>query len=177
MPGAETERPVNSFRATLGLCVLLLAGCNEKKPRPVAAAATQPGLKSIDVREGIYPARLEIHTTVSPTGLLRSVRTEGKSYGPNDAPGSRERVEVRQGQVTAAQMDELRRLFAGWEQLAGSYNGVPDGPEITVRYGDKTVRGGSGAPAQVVDVCERLRELAKSMPVSSQASPTSAAAP
>jgi hypothetical protein len=112
----------------------------------------------------VYLARLDVRTTVSPDGQLRWVCTTNKSWGPNDVPGGREVREVREGRLTPAQANELARLFDGWGPLSEQYGGVPDGPEISVRYGDKKVAGGSMLPQRIRDIEVRLTELAMTMP-------------
>ncbi|MFI5379616.1 MAG: hypothetical protein ACHRHE_09990 [Tepidisphaerales bacterium] len=119
-------------------------------------------LRAIDVHNGIYLARLDVHTTVTPEGRVRRVFTQGVSYGPNDRPGSPQ-VEIREGQLSAAQMAELAQLFAGWESLSDQYDGVPDGPEVVFRYGDKQIRGGM-LPRQVWTAYKRIEQLAELMP-------------
>jgi hypothetical protein len=158
---------MHRFALILAAC---LFGCNTdvRRPaiQPTTASSTQPILKSVEMHYGIYLARLDLHITVSPDGLLRSVRTDNKSYGGNDVDPKHERVEIREGKLTAEQMADLAHLFADWDSLSSHpYGGVPDGGEIKIRYGDKTVSGGSAVPKQVTDVRVRLSELAQSMPV------------
>jgi hypothetical protein len=126
--------------------------------------ATRPALKAIEVRSGVYLLRVEVVTTVSPEGVVRRVRTENKSYGANDKAGP-PRVEVREGRLTEAQMEELAKLFDGWEKWEDRYGGVPDGGTMEVTYGGKRVRGGSRAPEQVQEVVRRVEALGEVMPV------------
>lgn len=133
--------------------------------RPTTAG-TRPALKSVELHYGIYLARFDVSTTVTPDGLLRSVRTSNKSYGPNDLDPKFQRVEIREGRLTPQQVADLARLFAGWDALSAKpYGGVPDGGDVTIRYGDKTVSGGSEVPGQVSSVRARLDELTATMPV------------
>ena len=126
----------------------------------------QPVLKPIEMHYGIYLARLDHRITVAPDATLRSVRTENESFGGNDIDPKHERVEVRQGTLTGEQVADLARLFVDWDSLSSQpYGGVADGGDLLVRYGDKTVSGGSGVPEQVTDIRVRLSELARSMPV------------
>jgi hypothetical protein len=75
-------------------------------------------------------------------------------------------VEVREGRQTGEQMEDLARLFADWDSLSSEpYSGVPDGGEVSIRYGDRTVSGRSEVPQQVEDVRVHLMELARSIPV------------
>ena len=136
------------------------------------APATQPALQPIDIHYSIYLMRLDVHITVSPAGLLRSVTTRNKSYGPNDIPKTEELIETREGQLTADQIDKLIPLFAGWEKLADKYGSVPDGPELDFRYGEKRIVGGSEAPRQVRDAWAAIKTLAESMPLLAAAATT-----
>ena len=133
--------------------------------QPARASTTQPAIKPIELRYGIYLARLDVRATITSDGLLRCVQTLNKSYGGNDIHPKHERIEICQGRLTAAQMAELARLFAGWDSLSSEpFGGVPDGGEVSIRYGDKTVSGGSGVPKQVSDVRVRISEFAAAMP-------------
>jgi hypothetical protein len=155
----------------------LLFGCNNApgaiqptmRPTPTTASTTQAVLEPIELRYGIYLARLDLRVTISAEGALRSVRTDNKSYGTGDIDPKNERVEVREGKLTAEQIADLSNLFAGWDSLSTtSYGGVPDGGDVSIRYGDKTVSGGSAVPKQVEDARIHLMELARSMPVVKQ---------
>jgi hypothetical protein len=114
-------------------------------------------LQAVDARYGVYLARLEIRTTITPDGRVRSVRTLNKSFTPADKVV--EQTEVRAGQLSEEQMKELARLFVGWEGLKDVYPNAADGPEVSIRYGDKMVSGGTGLPRQVWDVHRRVIEL------------------
>ena len=139
----------------------LLCGCDNSND------ATR--LKPIELRYGIYLARLDHRIMVSPDGTLRSVRTDNKSYGGNDVDPRHERVEVREGTLTAEQIADVARLFADWKSLSSTpYGSVADGGDVSIRYGDKTVCGGSGVPRQVTDARIRLMELVRSMPIVKQ---------
>jgi hypothetical protein len=127
--------------------------------------ATRPSLKPIEMRDGVHLARIEHRITVSSDGNLRSVRTDNKSYSGNDIDPRHERVEIREGQLTPEQVADLAALFANWDSLSPErYNGVPDGRDVSIRYGDKTVSGGSAVPKQVTDARVRLMQVARSMP-------------
>jgi hypothetical protein len=144
------------------------SGTTQSTPRPALATAstTQAVLKPIELRHGIYLARLDMRVTVSEEGVLRSVRTENKSYGKADIDPKHERVEVREGKLTAEQITELASLFANWDSLSTTpYGGVADGGDISIRYGVKTVSGGTAVPKQVEDARIHLMELARSMPL------------
>jgi hypothetical protein len=155
------------------LVIACLFGCNP----PASATRTTAGptttttdgpspLRSVDLHYSVYLARSDIHITASPDGLLRSVRTESKSWGGNDANPKHERVEIREGRLTPAQVAELSRLFTGWDTLSSTpYGGVPDGGALSIRYGDKTVSGGSGVSQQVEDARTRISDLAASIPI------------
>ena len=154
------------------ILVACLFGCNHSTDRsqpasqPTTASTAQPVLKAIELHEGVYLARIDVRITVSADGLLRSVRTENKSCGGNDINPTLERIELREGRLTAQQMEDLARSFAGWDSMSSKpYGGVSDGPDLTLRYGDKTISGGSEVPSQVMDIRIRLSELATSMPV------------
>jgi hypothetical protein len=141
-------------------------GAGRLLTRPATQDARRPVFKAVDLRSGVYLARLETRTTITPDGLMRSVLTTGKSYGPNDLDPKHERREIREGRLTPGQMAELAALFAGWESLSDQeYGGVPDGGHVQIRYGDKSVSGGSAVPKQVRDVQIRISELAATMPV------------
>lgn len=153
--------------------LLIVGGCGDP-PTKVPGTSSQPTfrpagqavLKAVDLQSGVYLARHEVHTTITPEGVLRSVRTENKSYGPRDIDPKQERIQIRAGRLTPAQMSELAGLFAGWESLSREpYGGVPDGAEIRIQYGDKTVAGGSAAPKQIWMINARVSELAGTMPV------------
>src|SRR5689334_15215676 len=96
----------------------LVFGCNNPssttqvtmRPAPTTASTTQAILKAIELHYGIYLARLDLRITVSPDGVLRSVRTDNKSYGGNDIDPKHERVEVREGKLTAEQIARSRRV-------------------------------------------------------------------
>jgi hypothetical protein len=148
-----------------------LFGCNgpssatqpTTRPAPTTSA-TQTLLKPIELHYGIYLARVDLRVTVSAEGVLRSVRTDNKIYGTGDIDPKNERVEVPEGKLTAEQIAELSKLFTGWDSLSTTpYGGVPDGGDVSIRYGDKTVSGGSAVPKQVDDARIHLMELARSI--------------
>ena len=161
------------MRRFILILVAFLLGCNnsddatQPATRPVATtSSTKAILKAIELHYGIYLARLDLRITVSPEGMLRSVGTENKSYGGNDIDPKHERVEIREGKLTADQIADLARLFTDWDSLSTTpYGGVPDGGVISIRYGEKTVSGGSEVPKEVTDARIRLMELARSMPM------------
>jgi hypothetical protein len=125
--------------------------------RQSTTSSTQPALKPVELHYGIYLARLDRRITVSADGTLRSVGTDNKSYGGNDIDPKNERVEVREGKLSAEQVANLARLFADWDSLSTTpYSGVPDGGDISIRYGGRTVSGGSEVPKQVTDA--RIRD-------------------
>ena len=67
--------------------------------------------------------------------------------------------------TTKTQMAALARAFADWNSLPDKlYGSVPDGPDISVRYGTKTIRGGSEMPRQVMDILTTINKTAASMP-------------
>lgn len=146
----------------------LTTGCDNgtNAPRPATTTtSTQPVLRPVELHYGIYLAALDLRITVDRDGVLRSVRTDnkGRSGGPY---GTNERVEVRAGKLTAGQVGELANLFNGWDSLSTTpYGGLPDGGDLTIRYGDKTVSGGSAVPKQVEEARIHLMELARSMPL------------
>lgn len=157
------------------VAALFIAGCTQPSAtqnpatRPAAQTAHQPALKAVDLRYGVYLARIEIQTTITPDGLLHSVRTDNKSYGPNDIGAQHERHEIREGRLTPAQCAELANMFTGWETLSDQpYGGVADGPDVHLRYGDKTVSGGSALPPQVQAIQRRITDLATQMPTTGQ---------
>jgi hypothetical protein len=166
---------------TLAISAALLVGCTRNPTaanypaRPATGPATRdttrpvttrPTLQPIDLHYTIYLARLDVHTTITPDGLLRSVQIQNKSFGPNDIDPKNQRVEVRQGRLNQDQILELARLFATWDSLSQTpYGGVADGGQVSIRYGDKTVSGQSHVPAQVSDVHTRIVELTRSMPI------------
>ena len=150
-----------------------LFGCNNvsgatqpaTRPSPTTASTTQALLQPIELHYGIYLARLDLRVTVSAEGVLRSVRTDNKSYGTGDIDPKNERVEVREGKLTPEQIAKLASLFTEWDSLSSKpYPGVTDGGDVSIRYGDKTISGGSEVPKQVTDARIFLMELARSMP-------------
>lgn len=134
------------------LVVVAFSGCDQ---RPAL-------LKPVDLRSSIYLARYETHIVISPSGYLRSVTTSNKTYGPNDKAGPA-RTEVREGQLSAQQMAELSRLFAGWDSIAGAYASVADGGEVEIRYGNKSVTGNQ-LPKRAEAVQRQIQKFAESMP-------------
>lgn len=152
----------------LVICLLICTSCTHPphpSARPTTPISTHPTLKPIDLHYGIYLARVDDHITVSPDGLMRSVRTENKSYGLHDIDPKLQHIEIRQGKLTPQQMADLARLFADWDSMPSNYGNVADGPDISIHYGDKTVSGGSGLPRQVIEIQAKLTELARSMPL------------
>jgi hypothetical protein len=102
--------------------------------------------------------------------LLRSEEIRNKSYGGNDIGAKREVIEIRQGRLSPVQIAELAALFVGWESLSSErYGGVADGPDIDIRYGDKTVSGGSTIPQRVQQLSTQIRALAATMQVAGKA--------
>lgn len=162
-------------RFLIPILIALAFGCNDsgdltqpatQRSTTTTTTSTNPVLKPIDLHYRIYLAGLDHRITVSADGTLRSVRTDNKSYARNDIDPKHERVEVREGKLTAEQVADLARLFADWDSLSTTpYRGVPDGGDTSIRYADRTVSGGSEVPKQVTDACARLMELARSMPV------------
>jgi hypothetical protein len=119
------------------ILVAFAFGCNNfndvaqpaTRPAPTATltTATGPLLKPIELHYGIYLARLDLRITISGDGVLRSVRTDNKSYDGKDIDATRERIEIREGRLTDEQMADLARLFAGWSSLSSKpYSGVPN---------------------------------------------------
>jgi hypothetical protein len=49
------------------------------RPAATTSSSTQAALKPIALYYGIYLARLDLRITVSPEGMLRSVRSDNKS--------------------------------------------------------------------------------------------------
>jgi hypothetical protein len=144
----------------------LLRHYQREHQQATTQASARPALKEIELHYGVYLARYEQRITVSPEGALRSVRTDGKSYGPKDVDPNFERVEVREGQLTAEQMIDLSRRFADWSSFSSEpYTGHPDGGGVSIRYGNKTVSGGDLVPKQVEDIRVQLMELARAMPI------------
>ena len=150
--------------------VLLLAACGKSDPLPAAPApspvpAPTPVhtsvLQSIDFVHGVRLLRYEDHITVTEAGTLCRLLTRHKSYGPQDAaPGP---VLVFERQLSAAEITELAGLFNGWDKLETSYPTVADGPQYTITYGSKVVRG-EKLPASVLAVAKKIEALADSAP-------------
>jgi hypothetical protein len=166
------HRVKGSMRIILALvAALLLLGKSvpaAERESPSTRPATQPALRAVDLHYGIYLARLDVHTTITPDGLLRSITIQNKSYGPKDIDPKSERKEIRRGQLTPEQIAELVQLFAGWDALPDKFTGVPDGPAIELRYGEKTVTSGGELPDQVARVYVRIQELTRAMPVAKE---------
>jgi len=160
------------LRPVVAGCILLVlcGACTPRytpppSPTTKTVATTRAVLQPIEARFGIYLARVDVHTTITPDGVLRSVRIENKSYGPHDMPGQ-ERVEVRAGRLSDAQVADVAAIFKGWQTLSAKYGAVPDDAMITIRFGEKTVSGGyTGLPPEVRAVEQKLRELGRSMPL------------
>jgi hypothetical protein len=115
-------------------------------------------LREIEMRSGVYLARVESHVMVQPDGAVRSERTMNKGF-PS------EQIEVREGKLSSTQMEDLAASFTGWEDFDAHYSGVADDREISIRYGDKTVEGGSGLPRKVLDIRKKLMEIVNALPV------------
>ncbi len=132
----------------------------------VSPTASGIRLKSIDLHCGIYLARLDVHITVTPDGLLTSHEINNKSYGGNDVSPKYEQHEIRRGRLTPEQMRQLADLFSGWDALSDKpYPGVPDDAEIVIRYGEKTVTGCSNDPQQFPAIYAQLKKWSAQMPV------------
>jgi hypothetical protein len=114
--------------------------------QPATRGSTQPVLEAVELRWQAYLARDEFRATISSDGLLRSVHTANKRYGPNDGDPKDERIEIREGRLTREQMSELAKMFADWRSLAGQYGGNADDNQIRIRYGKDEVSGGSVTP-------------------------------
>jgi hypothetical protein len=165
---------LRSFVVATSVVTWLIAGCSRPPTAEAPAerraeanpAVTRPALKPVEMRYGIYLARREVRTTITSDGLLRSASTSNKSYGSGDIGRGNERVEIRQGRLTPEQITELSGLFAGWETLSSEpYGGAADGGETTIRYGNKTVSGGTDVPPLVTKVRERISAIAQTMPL------------
>ncbi|GEM_PF-6514024 len=159
---------MHRFISILVICLFACTACTHTSQPPTRPTSftTQPTLKPIDLHYSIYLARFDQRITVSPDGLLRSVQTENKSYGGNDIDPKLQRIEIREGKLTLQQMTDLSRLFANWGSLSSTASGnLADGPDISIRYGDKTISGGTELPRQVMNIQVKLTELARSMPL------------
>jgi hypothetical protein len=156
--------------APLLVVALLLSATARMNAQSTAPSATQPStqplLRKIELHTGNYLSRIDIHTTITPDGLLRSVRIDFKSWGPGDIDPQNERHEIRQGQLSATEQKELAELFVGWERWSDQrYPARPDGEETRITFGDKTVSGGESAPPQLWIVHRRIVELTATMPI------------
>lgn len=102
--------------------VLALSGCQSPDPEDATSvtaqspAHTQP-LRQITDDDGSFV------TNISPTGAIESFR-KGHS-------------EISRAQLSAADVQDLSRLFAGWDELKSST--PPEHAAETICYGDKTV--------------------------------------
>ncbi len=176
----KTASEVDMKLALLAAVVLPLSGCippaaddsslrraasSRSIPQVSTRSTSQPTLKEIEIRNGVYLARIEIHTTITPEGELRWARTYNKSYGPNDvADAKSERWERRQGRLTPQQQSELAKLFEDWDALPNNgASGVPDGGQLDFRYGAITLHGILPPKAKVA--FDHIQSLAESMPL------------
>jgi hypothetical protein len=150
------DRPVRELNLDAARRWQVRADARETSVPP--PPATPAPLREIEMRSGVYLARVESHIVVRPDGSVRSERTMNKGL-----PG--EQVEVRDGTLTSQQMEDLAASFVSWEDFESHYSGVPDGPEISIRYGVKTVEGGSALPREVLDIHRTLMEIASGLPV------------
>src|SRR3954467_7524159 len=114
--------------AATATVALLVVGCAAPHALHASGARVAPHatLGQVDLRYGIYLARLGIHTTIAPDGFLRSVRTDGKSYGSGDLDPKYETHEIREGRLMPAEIEELASLFNGWELLSDRYAAPAD---------------------------------------------------
>jgi hypothetical protein len=166
-------KPLLRFAGTLFVVVTL--GCESGVAGPTSAPATRRAtpattqhvaLKPIDLWTGVYLARIDISTTITADGVLRRVQIMGKSYGPKDLDPKHEQREIREGRLTTEQRAELAQMFSAWDSFSTErHGGVADGGEIRLRYGDKTVSGGSATPEAIWKIRARIDELARSMPI------------
>lgn len=148
------------------ILISLLMGCAPKPDSPPTTPISKPALKEIDVHYGQYLNRLDVRIAITPNGRLRSVQTTNKSYGPGDIDPTNERFTILEGQLTPEQMVQLVRLFSDWESFSPQpYPSMPDGDNVSIRYGEKTISGGSGLPTQVKEIRTLIEQWASSMPV------------
>ncbi len=129
---------------------------------PQAAATTQSALNKIEL-EYISPMEhLEIHTTISETGVWHSVRTDSRS-----SVKKKNRIETRQGQLTPEQIKELTAVFEGWKDFSTKdLRQTNDGAGINIRYGSgRAIPVADGMPQQVHDAYKKIRELTALTPV------------
>ena len=136
-----------------------LAGCAGKQP-----PSTQPILQAVDLDYGVYLARIDIHTTISPEGFLQSVRTENKRYAPNDINNGKERTELRQGHLTSNQIADLARLFQTAIQVPADKSAtVADGPYVHLRYGTTVLTNGNENMDAVRVLVDRIEAITATM--------------
>ncbi len=115
--------------------LLLLTACSAPPPPTT--------LLPLDLTTTLYLARLETHTTITPTGLLHSTRTTNKSFGPTDTDPKNEQTEAREGQLTPAQLQQLATALAPLTTSSATTPTVADAPATTLRYGPHTFTGTS----------------------------------
>jgi hypothetical protein len=151
------------------LFIALLIGCNSRADVQAAgpAARAPQGIEAIEMRFSIYLARVDHRITVSPTGWLRSVRTDNVSYGANDIDPRQQRTAAREGQLTPDQIADLSRLFEGWEIRTPTVpEARPDGGQVTIRYGTQSASGSADPASPLSLIATHLMQLAPSMPAS-----------
>ncbi|MCX5662179.1 MAG: hypothetical protein NTW19_21080 [Planctomycetota bacterium] len=147
---------------------IVVNGCRDASPPSPAQTVVddmQLALLPIDVTSMSYLERILEHITVDPAGNLRYQATHNKGWGPNDIDPKHETTETREGRLSAQARAELARMFADSETWSGEqYVGPADSPIVTVHYGQKTASGGD-LPKKMQALENRLRELARSMPI------------
>ena len=94
---------------------------------------------------------------ISPDGAIRREITAAPGRDPD----------VVTSQLTQAQIADLASLFAGWDAIEMPRGNLftTDGPEVELRYGDKSVKFGfdNSAPPHVVQIRQRLEQLARGL--------------
>lgn len=170
MPWVTSRKPAASLvlLITAASAASAANGCSGARPSSPArsiADDSQPALLPIDATFKLYLPRIQERVTIDPDGHLRYRRTDNKNWGPNAADSKQEKTETREGRLSAQAKAELAGLFAGWDDWSSeNYPSVPDGLEVSIRYGATTVTGGP-LPTKVRVLAYRLREMARNMPV------------
>jgi hypothetical protein len=133
-----------------------------------AAKPVQPAARTIDLHITNYLARFDEHMRIDPDGSAECVRIENKNFGGGDTALGPERRAVREGRLSPGEMFQLTALFVDFDSLSDKpYGSVPDADGIQLRYGGKTVAGGSEIPDSVRKIISRIDELVEHMPIAS----------
>jgi len=105
----------------------------------LVSGCASPALKRIDYRTSGALLGFERHITVAPDGGIRSVAEINR----NTNIAKYRRTEVREGRLRAPQVAELASLLADWAYIRSDTTVVPDGEDVTICYGGRSVWNGT----------------------------------